>query len=103
MFMIHFRSVSTFFLFTLYSEDVYGMLRNPIDGTLVASQCKVFTDTLGECRRQVKNLTNCVKLIKIVKFHDHIWNHHNKYIEISTNMPVIGSLIRKITVKISEI
>ena len=41
---------------------------------------------------------------KIVEFHDHIIrNHHEKYFEISTNMPVIGSLIRKITVKISEI
>ena len=36
-------------------------------------------------------------------FHDHIWNHHEKCIQISTNMPGIGSLIRKIDVKISEI
>ena len=40
---------------------------------------------------------------KIVEFHDHIWNHHEeKYIETSTNMPVIGSLILEIDAKISE-
>ena len=36
----------------------------------------------SECRRQVKNDTNIVKNVKIVEFHDHIWNHHEKYIEI---------------------
>ena len=53
----------------------------------------------GECRRQVKDLTNVVNFFKIVEFHDHVWNHHEKYIEISTNMPVIGSLIREINLK----
>ena len=28
--------------------------------------------------------------MKILKFHDHIWNHHLKCIQISTNMPGIG-------------
>ena len=28
-----------------------------------------------------------------MKFHNHIWNHHETYIEISTNMPGIGSVI----------
>ena len=37
-----------------------------------------------------------------MEFHDHIWNHHDKNIEISTNIPVIGSLIREIAIKISE-
>ena len=37
-----------------------------------------------------------------MEFHDHIWNHHEKYIEISTNIPVIGSLIREIAIKISK-
>ena len=32
-----------------------------------------------------------------------IWNHYVKYLQISTNMPGIGSLIREIDVKISEI
>ena len=27
-----------------------------------------------------------------------IWNHHEKCIQISTNIPVIGSLIREIAV-----
>ena len=35
-------------------------------------------------------------------FLDHIWNHHEKCIQISTNMPRIDSLIREIDVKISE-
>ena len=57
----------------------------------------------GECRRQVKNVTNYVKNVNIVEFHDHIWNHYEKYIEIGTNMPGIGSIIRELAVKISEI
>ena len=39
----------------------------------------------------------------ILEFHDYIWNHHEKCIQKSTNMPGIGSLIREIDVKISEI
>ena len=39
----------------------------------------------------------------MVEFHDHIWNHNVKCIQISTNMPGIGSLIREIAaIKISE-
>ena len=48
------------------------------------------------------NLTNFVKNVNIVEFHDHIWNHHEKYIEISTNMPGFGSLIREIAVKFQK-
>ena len=51
----------------------------------------------------VINLTNCVKYIKIVEFHDHIWDHHEKCFQMSTNMPGIGSLIREIDANISEI
>ena len=57
----------------------------------------------GECRRQVKIVTTFVKNVEIVEFHDHIWNHNEKCIQISTNMPAIGSLIREIAVTISEI
>ena len=56
----------------------------------------------GECRRQVKNVTKFVKNVKIVKFHDHIWNHNEKCMQISINMASIGSLIREIAVTISE-
>ena len=56
----------------------------------------------GECRRQVNKLTTFVKIVRIVEFHDHIRNHHEKYIQISTNMPGIGSQIREIGVRISE-
>ena len=56
----------------------------------------------GECRRQVKNVTHFVKNVNIVEFHDHIWNHYEKYIEINTNMPSIGLVIRKIAVEISD-
>ena len=51
----------------------------------------------GECRRQVKNITNLVKNVKIVEFHYHIWNHHEKCIQISTNMPGLGLEIREIS------
>ena len=50
----------------------------------------------GESRRQVKKLTNCIQNVKIVEFHDHIWNHHEKCNQKSTNMPGIGSLICEI-------
>ena len=56
----------------------------------------------GECRRQVKNVTTFVINVKIVEFHDHIWNHYEKCIQISTNMPGIGSVNCEIAVKISE-
>ena len=56
----------------------------------------------GECRRQVKNVTNFVKYLKIVEFHDHIWIHHEKCIQISTNMPSIGLLIVEIGFEFKE-
>ena len=37
-----------------------------------------------------------------MKVHDHIWNHNEKCINLSTNMPGIGSVIREIAVAISE-
>ena len=45
----------------------------------------------------------CIKKKRIVEFYDHIWNHNEKRIQISTNMPGIGSLIPEIDVDISEI
>ena len=41
--------------------------------------------------------------VNIFEIDEHIWNHHEKCIQKSTNMPGIGSLIREIAVKISEI
>ena len=55
----------------------------------------------GDCSRQVKMLENIVKNVKIVEFHDHVRNHIEKGIQISTNMPGIGSLIHEIAVEIS--
>ena len=43
-----------------------------------------------------------IKKIMIIEFHYYIWNHHGKCIEISTNMPGNGSLIREIKVKIKK-
>ena len=37
-----------------------------------------------------------------MEFHGHIWNHHEKRIQQSTNMPGIGSLICEIDIKMSE-
>ena len=56
----------------------------------------------GECRRHVINLTNLVKNVKILEFHDHIWNHHEKCIQQSTNMPSIGLVIPEITLEMLE-
>ena len=61
-----------------------------------------YTRAASEYRRQVRNGTNVVKNVTILEFGDHIWNHYEKCIHISTNMPVIGSLISEIAVKMSE-
>ena len=64
------------------------------------SSCEGFV--YSECRRQVKKIKNVVKNVKIMEFHDYIWNHHEKCIQISTNMPGIGLVNREIAVTISE-
>ena len=51
-----------------------------------------------ECRRQVKSVTKFVKNVEIVEFQDHIWSHHEKCIQKSTNMIGVGVLIREIDV-----
>ena len=57
----------------------------------------------GECRRQVNNLTHFVKKFNILEFHDHIWNHHEKYIEkVYKHISSISSLIREIAHTTSE-
>ena len=43
-----------------------------------------------------------LKNVNILEFHYHIWNHREKCIQMSTEMPGIGSLIREITVKIEK-
>ena len=69
----------------------------------ILDQKKSTFHAAGECRRQVKNVTKFVKNVRIVTFYDHIWNHNEKKIQLSTNMPGIGSLIPEIDVDISEI
>ena len=54
-------------------------------------------------RRQDKNVTNFVNNVNILEFGYYIWNPYEKCIQKSPNMPGIGSLIREIDVKISEI
>ena len=39
----------------------------------------------------------CNKFVKIVEFHYHIRNHHEKCTQISTSMPSIGLVIPEIT------
>ena len=41
------------------------------------------------------------KNVKILEFSDDIWNQYEKCIQISTNMPGIGSFIGEIHVKIT--
>ena len=38
----------------------------------------------------IKNVKKCLKISKFRKFCDSIWNHQEKCIQISTNMPEIG-------------
>ena len=47
-------------------------------------------------------LTKFVKNVKIVEFDDYIWNHNEKCIQISTNMPGIGLVIPEITCEMLE-
>ena len=54
----------------------------------------------GVSRRQHQNVTNFVKNVNILEFGSYIWNHYEKCIQKSPNMPGIGSLIREIDVKI---
>ena len=54
-------------------------------------------------RRHVKKCHKIVRNVKILAFRDYIWNHHDKCIQISTNMPGFGSLIGEIAIKMSEI
>ena len=42
-----------------------------------------------------QNVTIILQNVKIVKFHYHIWKYHEKCIQISTNMPSIGLIIRE--------
>ena len=42
------------------------------------------------CRRQVKNVTKVSTNYKILEFGDYIWNHREKCIQVSTNMPGIN-------------
>ena len=45
----------------------------------------------GVSRRQVKKCHKSFKNVNILEFGDYIiWNHHEKCIQISTNMPSIG-------------
>ena len=62
----------------------------------------MYFNAAGEWRRQVKMLTSFVKNVNNLEFHDHIWNRNERCIQISTNMPSIGSLIREIAIEISE-
>ena len=57
----------------------------------------------SECRQQVTKLTKFVKNVEIVKVHDHIWNHNEKCIQLSTNMPIIGLVILEITSDMLEL
>ena len=44
-----------------------------------------------------------VKNVQILDFGDYIWNHHEKCIEISTNMPSIGLIICEIGFEFEKI
>ena len=43
-------------------------------------------------RRQVQNCTTFSKKVKFIELHYYIWNRCGKCIQISTNMPSIGSV-----------
>ena len=72
---------------TIDSLDRYG---RALQSSLY---CLITFHAAGVSRRQVKNF----KYFKILEFGDYIWNHHEKCIQISTNMPGIGLEICEIS------
>ena len=54
-------------------------------------------------RRHVQNVPTFLKNTNSFEFHDHIWNHQEKCIQMSTNMTGIGSLIRSNSKKFERI
>ena len=54
----------------------------------------------GVSRRQINKNTKMFKNVNIIEFSYFSWNHHEKCIEISTNMPSTGLVIREIDVDI---
>ena len=59
-------------------------------------------DSVMHSKRRQASADDRSKIDNILEFHFHIWNHHEKCIKISTNMPGISSLISEIAVQISE-
>ena len=51
-------------------------------------------------RLQDQHFKKCVINVKTILYQCHIWNHHDKCIQISTNMP--GYVFRKIVSEIGE-
>ena len=54
--------------------------------------------TRQKCNKFGNKCSNC----GIVELHDSIWNYNEKCFQISPSMPGIGSVNRKIAVKMSE-
>ena len=48
-----------------------------------------------KCQKLSKLFNLMSKIVKIVQFHEYIWNLHEKCIQMSTNMPSIGLVIRE--------
>ena len=49
---------------------------------------------------RVENVYKIATNLNILQFHSHIWNHYEKCIQISPNMPGIGSVIPEIAFEI---
>ena len=55
---------------------------------------------LSKVRDNISKMTqNVQKNVNILEFRDYIRNHREKYIQLSSNMPGIGSLIRELKVE----
>ena len=61
-----------------------------------------FKQCIVNAFQQGQKCNTFCKNVKIVEFHDYIWNHHKKCIQISTNMPSIGFVIPEITCEMLE-
>ena len=85
-----YNDITTRFTNPIHISSIIYLLQNYMNQMVVGCSDNLMLSTRqARCIRQVKNVTNFVKNDRIVEFHDHIWNHHSKYIQINTNIPVV--------------
>ena len=87
------RAIPLHTKYTLFQIKTGIVMSMVFQGINPAFKLTLTTQQAGECRRHVQNFKQLQQTIRIVEFHDNFWNHHEKCIQISTNVPRIGLVI----------